>query len=177
MTYEVRRPNESDAPALDKLLDDDYRRNGIDDKPPLTPRQLERYAREAWVAVSEEERLEALVLAGKWNYKLATPYSRLPERALRVLGRTGAYDRHTGIYILSAVDYEEGGALSSLVDATEVLEPTEGPVHVPLLRTEIADRAFLLGRGFEEGKEGHDDLTWRPNGPKVETVLMTRKKQ
>lgn len=175
MAYEVRRPNETDASALDKLLDDDYRRNGIDDKPALTAQQLERYARQAWVAVNEQEKPEAIVVAGKWNYKLAAPYSRLPEVALRVLGKAGIYHGHTGLYVMTAVDYEEGGALSALVDTTGVLEPAQGPVHVPLLRSELADKAFLRGRGFQEGREGFDDLTWRPNGPKVETVLMTRK--
>jgi hypothetical protein len=176
MSYDIRRPSQLDRLSLDKLLDDDYRRNGIDDKPPLTEKQIERYSQSAWIAVNEQERPEAIVLAGVWNHELAAPYSRLPKRALQALGKIGVYDGHRGIYIMSAVDYEEGGALSALVDATSVLEPESGPVHVPLLRTELADKAFLLGRGFQEGRKGLDDLTWRPNGPQVETVLMTRKK-
>jgi hypothetical protein len=179
MAYHVDHPREQDRAALDKLLIDDYRKNDIYDKPPLTDAQMERYSREAWVAYNEQELPEALVLTGGWNYKLAAPYSRLPERGLRMLGKAGMFHDHGGIYVMSAINHEEGGPLSAVFDYPEArLQGEEAPsvLHVALLRTELADRAFLLGKGFKRGRQGYDNLTWRPNGPPVPTELMTRKK-
>lgn len=174
MTYEVKHPGEADRHKLDRLMSEDYRRSGIADKPPLTDIQMQRYSERAWVAYNQREEPEAIVVAGKWNYKAAAPYIYLPETALKLLGRAGLFKGQTGIYVMSAVEYEEGGALSALADQTEVLEPHTGAVHVPLLKNELAARAFLLGRGYYAGREGNDHITWLPDQA-VATVLLTRK--
>ncbi len=180
----IDHPSFSDKQALDALLKSDYKTRGIE-KPSLTEAQMRRYAEKAWVAYNMQYQPEAIVLGGDWKYGDAALYSQLSIKILKSLSKFGGlYKNDTGIFVMSATDYGEGGPLAQLTEDTRVrvLEPSAGSVHVPLLENEYGAYNFLTNRGFKQSAEGlvplfgiktagiddQEDALFR-------TVLMTKK--
>jgi hypothetical protein len=173
MNYDVRRPTKDDRKGIDNLLIEDYRKSGLT-KQPLRDDQMHRYSQEAWIALNEQGMPEAIALMGIWKPGDAVSFPEVSSNTDRLTDRLkwrGRMFLDKGAFLLSAVDYNEGGALTALVDTQELLTPPAlGSIHVPLLEAEQAAHTFLSGRGFQDSAYGEQELF----GESVQLVLMSR---